>query len=174
MLNPNLRGPDFKIFPVTRDLGHWKVTPKVATVFSVSTYLKSYRKPCDGFYIENNTLAIWPVTGKVFKTLNDRQSYIHSKFHQIGKSKLIKIIICPLRKVSLVSLCWVQKTNHVLWHYELYFFFSSTAGQSFQNTKWLTVLYFHYILLDFTHMIVWFCWIISICEIYGEYRTEGH
>ena len=23
-------------------------------------------------------------------------------------------------------------------------------------------------------MIVWFSWIISICEIYGEYRTEGH
>ena len=24
------------------------------------------------------------------------------------------------------------------------------------------------------HMIVWFSWIISICEIYGEYRTAGH
>ena len=23
-------------------------------------------------------------------------------------------------------------------------------------------------------MIVWFSWIISICEIYGEYRTAGH
>ena len=24
------------------------------------------------------------------------------------------------------------------------------------------------------HMIVWFSWIISICEIYGEYGTAGH
>ena len=24
------------------------------------------------------------------------------------------------------------------------------------------------------HIIVWFSWIISICEIYGEYRTAGH
>ena len=24
------------------------------------------------------------------------------------------------------------------------------------------------------HMIVWFSWIISICKIYGEYRTAGH
>ena len=24
------------------------------------------------------------------------------------------------------------------------------------------------------HMIVWFSWIISICEIHGEYRTAGH
>ena len=23
-------------------------------------------------------------------------------------------------------------------------------------------------------MIVWFSWIISICEIYGDYRTAGH
>ena len=24
------------------------------------------------------------------------------------------------------------------------------------------------------HMVVWFGWIFSICEIYGEYRTAGH
>ena len=24
------------------------------------------------------------------------------------------------------------------------------------------------------HMIVWFSWIFSICEIYGEYKTAGH
>ena len=81
----------------------------------------------------------------------------------------------PYRVSSLVfGLRWAQKTKPCF--VTLTTFFSSTARQGFQNPKWPAVLYsVHFaVLLLYRHMIVWFSWIISICEIYGEYGSEGH
>ena len=64
--------------------------------------------------------------------------------------------------------------NHVLWHLALF-----SARRPVKVLKTLNDRQ-SYILSTFRltflnwPMIVWFSWIISICEIYGEYRTVGH
>ena len=80
-----------------------------------------------------------------------------------------------IKKVSVAfGLHWAQKTKPCF--VTLRTFFSSTAGQGVENTKWVAVIFsahFAWLFLN-RHMMVWFSWIISICEIYGEYRTAGH
>ena len=55
-------------------------------------------------------------------------------------------------------------------------FFWSNAGQGVETLNYgqsYTLSTFRLTCLN-RQIIVWFSWIISICEIYGEYRTEGH
>ena len=48
------------------------------------------------------------------------------------------------------------------------------------NSRWVPLMAGSLIFSTFRctflnrHMIVWFSWIISICEIYGEYGTADH
>ena len=73
----------------------------------------------------------------------------------------------------MFGLRWAQKTKPCF--VTLKTFFSSTAGQGFENTKWPAVLLSTFRLTFLNrHMIIWFSWIISICGIYGEDRTAGH
>ena len=94
-----------------------------------------------------NAVAIWlaePVN--VFKTLNDRQSYIFS----VNFTNRKKSIRYRLRKVKrswtalqissvAFALRWAQKTKPCF--VTLRTFFRSTAGKGVENTKWPVVRY---------------------------------
>ena len=94
-----------------------------------------------------NAVAIWlaePVN--VFKTLNDRQSYIFS----VNFTNRKKRIRYRLRKVKrswialqissvAFALRWAQKTKPCF--VTLRTFFRSTAGKGVENTKWPVVRY---------------------------------
>ena len=79
-----------------------------------------------------------------------------------------------IKKSQSSGYAGLRKRNHVFSHLELFsarlpvkVFKTLNERQSYiLSTFCLTFLN--------RHMIVWFSWIISICEIYREYRTEGH
>ena len=54
---------------------------------------------------------------KVFKTLNDRQSYILSKFHKSRKSSSSELSYVDKEKsAKRLVYAGLRKRNHVLWH----------------------------------------------------------
>ena len=90
---------------------------------------------------------------KVLKTLNGRQSYTLSKFHKMERFQL-KILAnlhyyMSIYKTEAILNCFIDLQSTVWFTQgsedETMFsaaqnFFSSTAGEGFQNTKWPAVL----------------------------------
>ena len=68
----------------------------------------------------------------------------------------------------------LRKRNHVLWHLEL--FWARLPVNVFKTLNDRQSCFFSKFRMTFLnrHMIVWFSWIFSICEIYWEYGTAGH